>query len=611
MKLRTHTRHSRVAGFDPGLTVIAVSIFLLFARVTRQLSAIAMRLLAALALLTAQISASYSNTADPEQSEPSGRLALVIGNSAYRNVTPLKNPGNDAKLIAETLRSLGFEVVEKTDLTRKGFQAAVDEVSKKAGNYESVLFYFAGHGFQIEGGNYLVPVDSKLRDRKKFASETIDLASVIGKLEGENHNTLILLDACRNNPAKLEGSPTEMPEGLAQMETGNGTFVAFATQPGNITRDGAGENSPFSIALAEHMQTEGISISDMMIRVRNTVEERTAGEQTPWDQSSLRSQFYFNPVVEATDSLTEEDLALLEQLDPALREKFMKRFGLNLNSDGTAEGEEVVATVTPSLRIEADNAQAEEVAVAEESLPAESTDGQVSDASGSEDDLTNAGEARTAADEPPAEPRKPGLMVLAMPDEEPEAAGSASPAMAGKTEDKPQIVAMAKPEDVVPPIPAPAPERVVEEAEKSDRPTAESGSPAVKEQVADKASAQSDPSAASAKVPGSALSDLMVTAPLGTLVKQLPLKPEIAPAPSASPSGKSGQGEEKATANGEKAIVAPAVPPSIKPDETVSLPKPADEREDKPAAAPANPANPAIAALPKTAPAANLNSKPA
>jgi hypothetical protein len=380
-------------------------------------------------------------------------------------VTPLKNPGNDAKLIAETLRGLGFEVIEKTDLTLKGFRSTVDEVAKKAGQYESVLLYYAGHGFQIDGGNYLVPVDSKLRDRKKFASETIDLNGIIGKLEGENHNTLILLDACRDNPAKLEGAQSSIAAGLAQMETGNGTFVAFATQPGNVTRDGAGDNSPFSIALAEHMQTEGISISDMMIRVRNTVEERTAGQQTPWDQSSLRSQFYFNPVVETTDSLTEEDLALLEQLDPALREKFMKRFGLNLNEDGTGEGEEVVATVTPSLRIEADNAEAEEVAAAETVQEVAAGDETNTGTNGVEPAVTNDESARTAVDQPPAAPRKPSLMVVALPDEEPDGVAEGSvaiaPEVAAKAEQAPQTLALATPQDINPvvPKPEPAPDR--------------------------------------------------------------------------------------------------------------------------------------------------------
>lgn len=455
MKRRTKARIPAFTGTvsDPvGMVLGACMVFLAF---LQRLWPVAIRTVAATALLSAQISASYANTGDAEEQEPAGRLALVIGNSGYKNVEPLKNPGNDAKLIAETLRGLGFEVIEKTDLTRKSFQAAVDDIAEKAASYETVLVYYAGHGFQIDGNNYLVPVDSKLRDRKKFANETVDLNGIVGKLEGDNRNTLILIDACRNNPVSKDDAATDMPEGLAQMETGSGTFVAFATQPGNITRDGAGENSPFTIALAEHMQTEGISISDMMIRVRNTVEERTAGEQTPWDQSSLRAQFYFNPTVEETDSLTEEDLALLEQLDPALREKFMKRFGLKLNEDGSAETGEVVATVTPSLRIEGDFADPE---AGEETVE---TPAETEEQPETETTLAAAedGEARTAEQDPAATPRKPGLMILAMPEDEP-AATEQAPAFAAAKEEEPKIVALATPEEISPvaqePAPAPA-----------------------------------------------------------------------------------------------------------------------------------------------------------
>lgn len=295
-----------------------------------------------------------------------GRLALVIGNSNYQHIPTLKNPERDAALISSTLRDLGFDVIEKTDLDRKGFEAAVSEALAKATDKNAVLFYFAGHGFQLAGRNYLVPTDATLTDRGRISQETLSLDELISRLQSRDRQTLLLLDACRNNPLPQSARDGFSTDGLAQVETGSGTFVAFATQPGNITNDGAGANSPFSLALAEHMPTEGISISDMMIRVRNSVDETTLQKQTPWDQSSLRSQFYFNPLDEDSDALTEEDLELLAELDPELLEKFKKRFGLNFDSsEGSETQSELVATVVPALRIEAASDPAPEIASTE------------------------------------------------------------------------------------------------------------------------------------------------------------------------------------------------------------------------------------------------------
>jgi Caspase domain len=280
------------------------------------------------------------------------RLALVIGNSNYANLPTLKNPRQDAALVASTLRDLGFEVVERSDLTKKSFEAAIREVAKKASDHEAVLFYYAGHGFQLDGRNFLVPVDARLNDRKRIGDETLVLDDIIGKLHDDGRQTLFFLDACRNNPLPVSAKGEKLSEGLAQVETGRGTFVAFATQPGNITNDGAGAHSPFSLALVEHMETGGISISDMMIRVRNSVEEQTLDKQTPWDQSSLRSQFYFKPLIEDSETLTEDDLGLLTQLDPVLLEKFQKRFGLNLPETGAESALPLIANVRPTLLIE-------------------------------------------------------------------------------------------------------------------------------------------------------------------------------------------------------------------------------------------------------------------
>lgn len=385
-----------------------------------------LRTLIVFAFLGAQFPPAAARANTQGQSEAgTRRLALVVGNSDYVSVPGLKNPVPDAALIADTLRDLDFEVIEETNLSRRDFDRVITRVASLAEDYEAVLFYYAGHGFQLEGRNFLVPVDAKLTDRKRMTEETVSLDEVISRLQSRNRQTLIFLDACRNNPIPASVKDKDYREGLAQMEAGSGTFVAFATEPGDVTNDGAGENSPFSAALAQHMVSEGISISDMMIRVRNTVEETTLQRQTPWDQSSLRSQFYFNPATEDTDSLTEEDLALLQHLDPALLAKFKKRFGLNLSDEvlasidsGEAEQPEVIATIVPALRIEAADPEEE---VAEDPLAAEDP---VLDDTSTETDVASGDDAAPAEEVATV---KPGLMILDA-DEAEEVAETETPA---------------------------------------------------------------------------------------------------------------------------------------------------------------------------------------
>jgi len=277
------------------------------------------------------------------------RLALVVGNTAYKNVTPLKNAVRDADAVSEILNELGFEVVLLKDAKASQIEAAVERIKEQADDAEATLFYYSGHGFQMRGANYLVPVDAVMRDRSKIAQETLRLDAIIASLQSKGRQTLVFLDACRNDPLPAAISKQTSGQGLAQVQTGKGTFVAFATQPGNVTADGAGDRSPFTNAFVEHVGTPGISISDMMIRIRNTVEDNTLQRQTPWDQSSLRSQFYFNPADEEQEELSEETLELLASLDPALRKKFAERFGIELPEE--EELDVPVETVRPRLSI--------------------------------------------------------------------------------------------------------------------------------------------------------------------------------------------------------------------------------------------------------------------
>lgn len=269
--------------------------------------------------LTAVVVVAFFALAGPIYAQD--RVALIIGNSSYEAIPALKNPQNDANAVGDALTNLGFDVTLLTDATSDQFWLKLEDFVKKAENAETTLFYYSGHAFQLEGANYLVPVNAQLKSRQAIFDETWSLDGIIKRLQARNRQTLIFLDACRDSP--LPQNITANGGGLARLNTGIGTFVAFATEPGAVTFDGQGDNSPFTTALLNHIETPSISISDMMIRVRNEVEERTLRRQTPWDQSSLSSQFYFQPEYENAPTLTAADYEMLAQLDPKGRERFL------------------------------------------------------------------------------------------------------------------------------------------------------------------------------------------------------------------------------------------------------------------------------------------------
>jgi hypothetical protein len=222
------------------------------------------------------------------------RLAIVIGNSNYENdrYEDLPNAANDATKLSESLRRLNFEVAIGTDQTEDQIEKIFERYSGKLDGYDAVLIFYAGHGVQVHGENFLLPVDTQAPDNvENLTARAIKLNDVIARFASRDRPTFIFLDACRNSPAGLNSA--DVGRGLAQVEVGENTFIAFATQPGNVTVDGAGQNSPFTKALLENIEFPGLSISDMMIRVRNSTEASTLGNQVPWDQSNLREQFYF------------------------------------------------------------------------------------------------------------------------------------------------------------------------------------------------------------------------------------------------------------------------------------------------------------------------------
>ncbi|HUE45999.1 MAG TPA: caspase family protein [Aestuariivirgaceae bacterium] len=231
-------------------------------------------------------------------SEFGERYALVIGNSDYAHVEDLTNTARDAEAMAEALEALRFTVFKGIDLAAGDFERLIENFAAAAADADTVVFYYAGHGFQLNGLNHLAPVDAVLRDRARIDAETFVLDDIVARIHRRQRQTIVFLDACRNHPLPVsarEGTGPGLTSGLAQVGTGDGIFVAFATQPGNVSYDGTGKNSPFTEALLTHIGKPNRNISSLMIDVRNEVSDRTLGRQVPWDQSSLRADFHFNP----------------------------------------------------------------------------------------------------------------------------------------------------------------------------------------------------------------------------------------------------------------------------------------------------------------------------
>lgn len=240
------------------------------------------------------------------------RVALVVGNSNYKYTTALPNPKNDASALSAVLERLGFEVVGGNDLDRSEFEKAVVTFSRKLRSADVGLFFYAGHGLQVGGQNYLVPTDAKLSDESDLEFAMLKLNDVMAQMERSTKTNLLFIDACRDNPlarnlARAMGRTRSgnISRGLAVVRTGIGSMITFATEPGNVALDGAGENSPFTTALLKHIETPGLDIANMLRRVRRDVILSTKNAQVPWNHSSLTSGFVFKlndgKTIEATD----------------------------------------------------------------------------------------------------------------------------------------------------------------------------------------------------------------------------------------------------------------------------------------------------------------------
>ena len=226
------------------------------------------------------------------------RVALVVGNSAYRNVTPLDNPANDAALMAETLKGVGFDLIGNSaqlDLDKSALDNAVQSFGRQIQGADVALFYYAGHGVQVRGSNYLVPINANPTREADVDFQMVDLNLVMNQMQGSGTRlNLVILDACRNNPFGGRGLRSS-EGGLAQIRAPEGTLISYATQPGNVAQDGNDGHSPYTRALAGTMKRAGLDLFDTFNEVGLTVKRSTGGSQQPWVSSSpIDGKFYFS-----------------------------------------------------------------------------------------------------------------------------------------------------------------------------------------------------------------------------------------------------------------------------------------------------------------------------
>jgi len=270
------------------------------------------------------------------------RIALVIGNGAYPNVGELTNPPNDARLMTETLRALNFDVIERVNAGQKDMKRAIKlfgEKLEEAGKDAVGLFYFAGHGVQVGGSNYLIPVNVDIEDESDVDIEAVSANTVQQQMAyAGNRLNMIVMDACRNNPFKRGFRSAS--RGLARMDATKGTLIAYATSPGDVAVDGSGQNSPYTEALSKALLTPGLTVERVFKEVRNSVVAATNNRQVPWEASSLTGgDYYFtapsipdavaNPAVIPPSTTSNEVLvwnSIKDSNDPVLFRTFLQQY---------------------------------------------------------------------------------------------------------------------------------------------------------------------------------------------------------------------------------------------------------------------------------------------
>jgi len=243
------------------------------------------------------------------------RLALVIGNGNYPNA-PLRNPVNDARDFAAALDDSGFDVIRLENANLRQLRAALRDFGDRLRQQGGVgLFYFAGHGMQLKGRNYLIPVGAQIEREDEIEFESLDANLVLEKLDSAgNRFNIVILDACRNNP--FARAFRSSAQGLAQMDAPSGTVIAFATSPGSVASDGSGRNGLYTQYLIDSVHRPGLKIEEVFKQVRVAVRRDSGGIQTPWESTSLEGDFYFHPVdlVAAEEVRKQQEQARLEEL---------------------------------------------------------------------------------------------------------------------------------------------------------------------------------------------------------------------------------------------------------------------------------------------------------
>jgi hypothetical protein len=222
------------------------------------------------------------------------RLALIIGNADYVYGGQLSNPVNDARAMENILNRVGFDVMKYENLNQKDMKKAIDNFGVKLSGYDVGLFYYAGHGIQSDGYNYLIPVEAQLLSYEDIEYDCVRADRILSKMEyAATDVNILILDACRNNPFERQWNRAATGKGLAFMDAPSGSMIAYATSPGRTAADGSGKNGLYTSALLKYIQQGGLQIEEVFKNVRKDVESISGGSQIPWESTSLKGQFYF------------------------------------------------------------------------------------------------------------------------------------------------------------------------------------------------------------------------------------------------------------------------------------------------------------------------------
>jgi uncharacterized caspase-like protein len=294
------------------------------------------------------------------------RLALVVGNSAYKNA-PLVNPGNDARAVAAALRESGFTVIERRNLNQAAMRQVVREFGDELAKGGIGLFYYAGHGMQIRGRNFLIPVGSDIQREDEVQDQAVDASLVLEKMaSAKNAANIVILDACRNNP--FASSFRSAAAGLAVMDAPAGTLIAFSTAPGQVAADGTGDNGLYTQHLVTYMREPGLKVEDVFKRVRVAVRQGSGGKQVPWENTSLETDIYFKLPDATTVAEDREERSREQQaaIDRAVKEALARAAQQAAGDRASVEKE--IAQRVATERAEVERVATQRVAAIEKSL---------------------------------------------------------------------------------------------------------------------------------------------------------------------------------------------------------------------------------------------------